>query len=140
MRELLGRLTLALMLGMGGSQALAAPQNVELRTGDRGYLRVAAIGMPPLGGTSSRDAARQNALDTAQRRLLTVLLDMPIAVGKPKVRERLESKPQGRERLKTLMARARVAGQDLADGSVEITLEVPYAGPGGLAEFLASLN
>lgn len=135
---------LALVLGAFPVPAQAAPiPNGEVRLQEGGYVRVTAIGMPPLGVTEragSREVARQNAMALAQRRLLAAVLDLPVGPGKPTVRDRLEAKPKARERLRDMIARARVTGQELADGSAEVTLELPYSGPGGLAEFFAVLS
>lgn len=143
----LRRWILAWMLSLAGLGGLVAwaeptPAAFELKLGESGYLKVSAIGMAPLGtadSPSSQDSARQNALELARRKLLTSLLDLPVAPGKSRVRDRLNARPALRDRLRALIARAKVTGQDLADGSVEVTLELPYAGPGGLAEFLAAL-
>ncbi|MNX83383.1 hypothetical protein D3C86_1151450 [compost metagenome] len=135
---------LALTLGAFSVPALAVPiPNGEVRLQEGGYVRVTAIGLPPLGVTErsgAREVARQNAMALAQRRLLAAVLDLPVGQGKPTVRDRLEAKPKARERLRDLIARARVTGQELADGSAEVTLELPYSGPGGLAEFFAVLS
>lgn len=134
-----------LALGLGGfvvpveaAASLVIP-NGEVRLQEGGYVRVTAIGLPPLGVTD-RSGARQNAMGLAQRRLLAAVLDLPVGPGKPTVRDRLAAKPKARERLRDLIARARVTGQELADGSAEVTLELPYSGPGGLAEFFAVLS
>jgi hypothetical protein len=138
-----------LVLGLGVFVLVASAAtppvipNGEARLQEGGYVRVTAIGMPPLGSTDrsgARDVARQNAMGLAQRRLLAAVLDLPVGSGKTVVRDRLVVKPMARERLKELIARARVTGQELADGSAEVTLELPYSGPGGLAEFFAALT
>lgn len=126
--------------------ALAKPVAIpygELMLGSDGYIRVSAIGLPPFGASdpaTAGEVARQNALALAQRRLLSAILALPVAHGKPTVRERLLVRPHDRARLRDLIAHAQVSGQELADGSAEVTLELPYEGPGGLAEFLASLS
>lgn len=114
----------------------------ELRLGDGGYLRVSAIGLPPFGTadrTSAREIARQNAMGLAQRRLLSSILDLSVPGTKQVVRDRLANKPASKDRLRALIAKAKVSGQELADGSAEVTLELPFSGTGGLGEFLATL-
>lgn len=121
----------------------ASIPNGEARLEQGGYVRVSAIGLPPFGASSAgsaREISRQNAMGLAQRRLLAAILDLPVGNTKQTVRERLEGKPALRERLRTMIARAKVSGQELADGSTEVTLEVPYSGPGGLTEFFAALS
>lgn len=117
--------------------------NGEIRVGEGGYVRVTAIGLPPFGASddsTAQEVARQNALGIAQRRLLSAILQLPVAPNKPTVRVRLAARPQMRSRLRELIARARVSGQELADGSAEVTLELPFSGSGGLSEFLIALS
>lgn len=117
--------------------------NGEIRVGEGGYVRVTAIGLPPFGASddsTAQEVARQNAVGIAQRRLLSVILQLPVAPNKPTVRVRLAAHPQMRARLRELIARAKVSGQELADGSAEVTLELPFSGSGGLSEFLTALS
>lgn len=114
----------------------------EVRLGEGGYLKVSAIGLPPFGTadrTTAREVARQNAMGLAQRRLLTSILDLPVPGTKQVVRDRLTGKSVSKDRLRALIAKAKVSGQELADGSAEVTLELSYSGAGGLGEFLATL-
>lgn len=132
---------LAVFPAWADSPVVRAIPHGELRTGPGGYLRVSAIGMPSFGATdetTAREEAREHAVALAQRRLIMAILALP--VGKSTVRERLEAAPQARGRLRALIARARVSGQELADGSAEVTLELPFSGPNGLSEFLAGLS
>jgi len=122
--------------------AAAAIPYGEARLVEGGFVRISAVGLPPFGsadGAGAKEVARQNALGLAQRRLLAAILDLPLGPNRPTVRDRLTAKPQARERLREMIAKAKVSGQELADGSAEVTLEVPYSGPGGLAEFLTLL-
>lgn|GEM_PF-2432220 len=141
-------LILGLALGFAGTAIAFASKPVtipygEYQLGSGGYIRVSAIGLPPFGAAdpaTAGDVARSNALGLAQRRLLTAILALPTPHGVPPVRASLAHDASARARLRDLIARARVSGQELADGSAEVTLELPYEGPGGLAEFLASLS
>lgn len=147
-RELNWILSCGLVLGLAAlpaqadSKAQAIPYG-EIRSGEGGYVRVSAIGLPPFGATEEANArvvARQNAVNLAQRRLLSAILELPLGPTKVTVRDRLAARPQARERLRSLIARARVTGTELADGSAEVTLELPFSGPHGLSEFLAGLS
>lgn len=111
----------------------------EIRWGE--VVRVSAIGLPPFGapGTlKAREVARQNALALAQKRLLSAILGMP--VGKSTVQERTAGNTAVRNQLRTLIMGAKVSGKELADGSVEITLEVPFTGTNGLQALLNELG
>ena len=142
------RRTLAgiLILGVLASAPVwAAPASVktlpygEIRWGEA--VRVSAIGLPPFGapGTlKAREVARQNALGLAQKRLLATIMEIP--VGKSTVQQRTATNPEIRNRLRALIMEAKVTGKELADGSVEITLEVPFAGASGLQALLNELG
>lgn len=135
-----------LMLGaLAGVPAVAAPPSVqtlphgEIRWGE--VVRVSAIGLPPFGASGTlkaREVARQNALGLAQKRLLAAIMDLP--VGKATVQERTAANPEVRNRLRALIMGAKVTGKELADGSVEVTLEVPFAGSNGLQALLNELG
>lgn len=142
------RRTLAGILMLGvliGAPVWAAPPSAktlpygEIRWGE--VVRISAIGLPPFGapGTlKAREVARQNALGLAQKRLLATIMEMP--VGKSTVQQRTAANPEIRNRLRTLIMGAKVTGKELADGSVEITLEVPFAGANGLQALLNELG
>jgi hypothetical protein len=107
---------------------------------DKGYVKVSAIGLPPFGAmdqVSAAEAARQNAVSLAQKRLLGVLLDMDTK-GR-KVRDVLTQRPELKDRLRGLIAVANVQGKSYSDGSVEITLTLPMEGNAGLKAFLGGL-
>ena len=111
----------------------------EIRWGEA--VRVSAIGLPPFGASGTlkaREVARQNALGLAQKRLLAAILGVP--VGKTTVQDRTTANPDVRNRLRTLIMGAKVTGKELADGSVEVTLEVPFAGTNGLQALLNELG
>ncbi|HEY9855159.1 MAG TPA: hypothetical protein V6D05_05430 [Stenomitos sp.] len=136
-------LCLAILPAVAQKPAAQSIPYGELRLGDGGYLRVSAIGLPPFGTadrTTAREVARQNAMGLAQRRLLSSILDLPVPGTKQAVRDRLANKSAAKDRLRALIAKAKVSGQELADGSAEVTLELPYSGSGGLSEFLATLT
>lgn len=141
-RMLAGILALGALLG---APAWAASPNVktlphgEIRWGE--VVRVSAIGLPPFGASGAlkaREVARQNAMSLAQKRLLAAILELP--VGKSTVQQKTAANPEVRSRLRTLIMEAKVTGKELADGSVEITLEVPFAGPNGLQALLNELG
>lgn len=141
-KRLIGALIAGLVIGHA-SQASADPRNQSLPYGEvrwGSHVRVSAIGLPPFGATgalSAREVARQNALNLAQRRLLSVVLQLPSSQGT--VQDRLKS-PESRDKLRKLIGGARVAGKELADGSAEVTLDLPFEGPGGLRDFIDYLN
>lgn len=99
----------------------------------RGWVRVSAVGLPPIEGGQS-DAARANAVSAAQKRLLAVVLDMRGRQGR--LREQVSRRPDLKERLRTIVTSADVKGKAFADGSVEVTLTVATEGPGGLRALL----
>ncbi len=146
-RKLAGILILGTLLGgaLLALPAAAAPSGVqplpygEIRGGE--LVRVSAIGLPPFGAPATlkaREVARQNALGLAQKRLLATILGMP--VGTSTVQERTAARPEARNHLRTLIMGAKVTGKELADGSVEVTLEVPFAGANGLQALLNELG
>lgn len=123
----------------------AAPSSVqtvphgEIRWGDA--VKVSAIGLPPFGAAGTlkaREVARQNALVLAQKHLLAAILGVP--VGKSTVQDRTTANPDVRNRLRALIMGAKVTGKELADGSVEVTLEVPFAGANGLQALLNDIG
>jgi hypothetical protein len=135
---LLGAPALAGPAGVAPSGAQALPYG-EIRWGE--VVRVSAIGLPPFGASGAlkaREVARQNALSQAQKRLLAAIMEMP--AGKSTVQERSAANPAARNRLRALVMGAKVTGKDLADGSVEVTLEVPFAGSNGLQALLNELG
>lgn len=141
-RTLAGILILGTLLGAPAWAASPSVQSLpygEIRWGEA--VRISAIGLPPFGapGTlKAREVARQNAMNLAQRRLLAAIMDLP--VGKSTVQERTAANPAIRNRLRSLIMEAKVTGKELADGSVEITLEVPFAGANGLQALLNELG
>lgn len=141
-RTLAGILMLGALTGLPAWAASPSVQSLpygEIRWGDA--VRISAIGLPPFGapGTlKAREVARQNALSLAQKRLLAAIMDLP--VGKSTVQERTAANPAVRNRLRSLIQGAKVTGKELADGSVEITLEVPFAGANGLQALLNELG
>lgn len=141
-RALAGILILGALTGV---PAWAAPSSVEklphgeIRWGE--VVRVSAIGLPPFGASGAlkaREVARQNALSLAQKRLLAAIMGM--RAGKSTVQELSAQSPALRNRLRTLIMSAKVTGKELADGSVEITLELPFAGANGLQALLNELG
>jgi hypothetical protein len=107
---------------------------------DRGYVRISAVGLPPFGSDPSvkdPESARANAVSTAQKRLLGVLLDLDVKGGT--LRERVAGHPDLKERLRQMVFAAGVTGRNYADGSVEVTLTMPVKGPNGLQGFLDGL-
>lgn len=146
-RTLAGILMLGTLLAgaAGAFPVAAAPSGVqvlpygEIRWGE--VVRVSAIGLPPFGASGAlkaREVARQNAMGLAQKRLLAAIMELP--AGKSTVQERSAASPAARNRLRALIMGAKVTGKDLADGSVEVTLEVPFGGPNGLQAFLNELG
>lgn len=118
--------------------ALAAdPPNQALPYGEvnwqHGYVRVSAVGLPPIDG-GQVDAARANAVSAAQKRLLGVVLDMRGRQGK--LRDQLGRQPELKDRLRALVTSADVKGKAFADGSVEVTLTVSTEGSAGLRALL----
>ena len=117
--------------------AAADPPDQALPYGEvswsRGWVRVSAVGLPPIDGGRS-EAARANAVSAAQKRLLAVVLDMKGRQGK--LRDQVARRPELKERLRTLVTSADVKGKAFADGSVEVTLTVATDGPGGLRALL----
>lgn len=143
MRRLLAGILILGSLSLGPvAQATPSVQTLpygEIRWGE--VVRVSAIGLPPFGapGTlKAREVARQNALALAQKRLLSAILGVP--VGKSTVQERTTGNTAVRNQLRTLIMGAKVSGKELADGSVEITLEVPFTGTNGLQALLNELG
>jgi hypothetical protein len=138
-------LALALTAGLVGVGAAIAGSGTQVLpfgevNWDKGYVKVSAIGLPPFGATGNvtvQDVARQNAVSLAQKRLLGVVLDMDTR-GR-KVRDVLNERPELKERLRSLIANAGVAGKSYGDGSVEITLTLTMTGQAGLKTFLGSL-
>ena len=132
-------LALVALVAVGWPRAAAAePQDQVLPYGEvnfsRGFVRVSAVGLPPLNSTDA-DAARQNAVSAAQKRLLAVVLDMRGSRGK--LRDQLARHPELKEQLRAIVTSADVKGKAFADGSVEVTLTVPTDGPAGLRALLA---
>ncbi|MNR64431.1 hypothetical protein D3C85_1870780 [compost metagenome] len=70
--------------------------------------------------------------------MLAAILDL--SVGKSTVQALTAENPAIRNRLRALIQGAKVTGKELADGSVEITLEVPFAGANGLQALLNELG
>ncbi|MDB5099155.1 MAG: putative exported protein [Cyanobacteria bacterium RYN_339] len=103
---------------------------------DRGYVKVSAVGLPPFGAVGV-ETARANAVSAAQKRLLSVLLDLDVKGGK--VRDRLAGHDELKTKLRGLVFAASVKGKNYADGSVEVTLTMPLNGPNGLQAFLDTL-
>jgi hypothetical protein len=146
-RMLAGTLILGAILTplLGGAPAWASSPSVqhlphgEIRWGEA--VRVSAIGLPPFGASgtlNAREVARQNAMGLAQKRLLAAILGVP--VGKSTVQERTAARPEVRDRLRSLILGAKVSGKELADGSVEVILEVPFTGTNGLQALLNALG
>ena len=141
-RMLAGVLVLGVLLSApawAASPSVKTLPHGEIRWGE--VIRISAIGLPPFGapGTlKAREVARQNAMSLAQKRLLAAIMDVP--VGKSTVQQRTAANPDVRNRLRTLIMEAKVTGKELADGSVEITLEVPFAGANGLQALLNELD
>ena len=118
--------------------ALAAdPANQTLPYGEvnwsRGYVRVSAVGLPPIDGGLG-EAARATAVSAAQKRLLGVVLDMKGRQGK--LRDQVGREPALKERLRAIVTSADVKGKAFADGSVEVTLTVSTEGSAGLRALL----
>lgn len=137
-RPLLLIAAIAAVVALPAWAALAeAPPNQTLPYGEvnwqRGYVRVSAIGLPPIDGGRG-EAARANAVSAAQKRLLAVMLDMRGRQGK--LRDQLGRQPELKERLRALVTSADVKGKAFADGSVEVTLTVATEGPHGLRALL----
>jgi len=129
---------LALLAGAPGTVVAFEPVDQTLPYGEvnfgRGYVRVSAVGLPPVAGGSS-DQARQNAVAMAQKRLLGVVLDMQGRAGQ-KLRDQVGKRPDLKDRLRGLVTSADVKGKAFADGSVEVTLTVMTEGPAGLRALL----
>jgi hypothetical protein len=105
---------------------------------DHGYVKVSAVGLPPFNGAGGgAEVARENAVALAQKRLLQVLLELP--VRERKLRDVLPGRPETREKLRALVSSAAVGGKSYSDGSVEITLTLATEGPAGLKAFLKGL-
>lgn len=103
---------------------------------DRGFIRVSAIGLPPIdhqAGAFARDQARQNAVSAAQRRLLGVILDLNMSDGN-KLREHLTRHPALKERLRRIVTSAEIKGKTYSDGSVEVTMTLNTDGLKDLLE------
>jgi hypothetical protein len=137
-RRLLVVLAIAGLVALPALVARAADHpNQTLPYGEvnwsRGYVRISAMGLPPIAGGGG-DAARQNAVSMAQKRLLATVLDMKGQKGR--LRDLVARRPELKERLRTLVTTADVKGKAFADGSVEVTLTVPTEGPGGLRALL----
>lgn len=118
--------------------ALAAdPPNQTLPYGEvnwsRGYVRVSAVGLPPIDGGNG-EAARANAVSAAQKRLLAVVLDLRGRQGR--LRDQVAHHPDLKNRLRALVTSADVKGKAFADGSVEVTLTVTTEGAAGLRALL----
>lgn len=126
-----------LVLGSAVTARAADHPNQTLPYGEvdwgRGFVRVSAVGLPPMAGGSS-DAARQNAVTMAQKRLLGVILDMDGRGGK--LREQIGKRPDLKTRLRHLVTSADLRGKAFTDGSVEVTLTVATDGPAGLKALL----
>ena len=128
----------AALVALPALAALAAnPPDQHLPYGEvswsRGWVRISAIGLPPLDGGHG-DAARANAVSAAQKRLLAVVLEMRGRQGR--LRDQVARRPDLKERLRVLVTSADVKGKAFADGSVEVTLTVATEGPGGLRALL----
>lgn len=128
----------AALVALPALAALAAnPPDQRLPYGEvswsRGWVRISAVGLPPLDGGDG-DAARANAVSAAQKRLLAVVLEMRGRQGR--LRDQVARRPDLKERLRVLVTSADVKGKAFADGSVEVTLTVATEGPGGLRALL----
>lgn len=139
-------LALPLMLACA-AVALAAshPPNQTLPYGevnwDRGYVKISAVGLPPFdpsGNAPDEETARANAVAAAQKRLLSVVLDLPVRRG-GKVRDRLAGHEELKARLRKLVYAAAVDGKTYSDGAVEVTLTLPLKGANGLQAFIEAL-
>lgn len=137
-RALLLVAAVAALIALPALDARAAdPPNQTLPYGEvnwaRGYVRVSAVGLPPLDGARDQ-AARANAVSAAQKRLLAVVLEMRGRQGR--LRDQLARRPDLKDRLRALVTSADVKGKAFADGSVEVTLTVATEGPAGLRALL----
>ncbi len=128
----------AALIALPALAALAAdPPNQTLPYGEvnwnRGYVRISAVGLPPIDGGNG-EAARANAVSAAQKRLLAVVLEMRGRQGR--LRDQIARHPDLKDRLRALVTSADVKGKAFADGAVEVTLTVNTEGPGGLRALL----
>lgn len=129
----------SLLVGLAVAEVARAADNPDqvLPYGEvnwgRGVVRISAVGLPPVAG-GDPDAARQNAVSMAQKRLLAVVLDMKGRSGK--LRDQIGRRPDLKTRLRDLVTSADVKGKSFADGSVEVTLTVATEGPAGLKALL----
>lgn len=145
---------LALVVGIASSLLLAGGaawaavskhKNQTLPYGevnwDRGYVKISAVGLPPFdpaGGKPDPGMARSNAVSTAQKRLLGVVLELDLPKG-GKVRDHLAGHDELKSRLRQLVYAATVDGKTYSDGAVEVTLTMPLKGANGLQGFLNGL-
>lgn len=105
---------------------------------DKGLIKVRGIGMPPAQAptpTIKREMAKRAALADAERNVLRVLELIEIGPGERLVA--LLGEKHRTSRLQGFVQGYRVAAErDLDAGRVEIELELPLTGPGGLGSVL----
>ncbi len=106
----------------------------------RGTVRARGVGSPPLQQTNPtvrREMAKRAALVDAERNLLGLLEMMEIGPG-----ERLSKALGERTYTQTIEGYVRgyhtVAERDLDGGRIEVEIELPLTGPGGLTSLLSA--
>ena len=104
-----------------------------------GRIRATGVGSPPQhAGNPSADRAmaQRAAMSDAQRNLLRTVEQIKID-GQRNVKSVMASR-NGRERIQGYLNGFKVVSErDLGDGRVEVVLELPLKGPGGLQRYLA---
>lgn len=104
-----------------------------------GKIRATGIGLPPPGARShtvSREMARRAALADVERKLLQAVAEIklgPDAGLKSRMREKNFSR-----KIEGFIRQYKVAGErEVEGGKIEMSVELPLTGPGGLSHQLA---
>jgi hypothetical protein len=108
---------------------------------EEGFIRVRGLGLPPQQAptpTVRRELAKRAAMADAERNLLRIV-EM-IQIGPDRTLTSLLGEKNRTERIQGLLHGYRiVADRDLHGGRVEVELELPLTGPGGLSSYLHDL-